>query len=215
MPKTQEVTRELRPFNSLFNQMAYRHDASRIFEDLLTITICCFAHETQEELYFKTIKPYNPKELHTMAKLLGELITIYSNAEKTNSWVDPLGDFYEILAGTYKKSGLGQFFTPKSVCNLMAQITMVNSDWSSTVNDPCCGSGRLILATNQVVKDISYIAQDIDPICCKMTAVNMALHKIKGQVWLIDTIREHTPRKVYHINPNWANFKMPHILIST
>ena len=214
MIKSQEVTRDLKTFNSLFNDLCYKHDGARIFDDLLTIIICCFAYGTQEPLYLETVKNYERKELDTFAKIMGELLLIYHKAEQAGTWTDPLGEYYELLAGRYKKAGLGQFFTPKALCDLMAQITMQNSHWSTTVNDPCSGSGRLILASNEITKDITYHAQDLDPICCKMTAINMGMHKIKGKVMLTDTLANTPPRKIYHVNPKWQQLKTPHFIIN-
>lgn len=213
MVKSQEVQKELKNFNSFFNRLAQRHDAPRVFDDLLTIIVCCFAHGTQEELYFNAIKPYNRQEMETLAKAMAELLLLYNKAMVQHTWTDPLGDYYELLAGRYKKSRLGQFFTPKALCDMIAQMTLTGADWSATVNDPCCGSGRFILASNNVVSDITYTAQDIDPICCKMTAINMAFHHIKGTVYQMDTIRMDAPVRVYQINPYWAKAKTPHILI--
>ena len=123
MPKTKDVPRELLNFNSLFNKIAYRHDASRVFDDFLSIIICCFARETQEDWYFETIKEYSREELDTFAQMMGELLKIYDKAMKDEDWTDPLGEYYEVLAGRYKKSSLGQFFTPKSLCDVMSALT--------------------------------------------------------------------------------------------
>lgn len=213
MIKSQEVQKELRGFNSFFNQLSHRHDAPRAFDDFLTVIVCCFAHQTQEDLYLETIKPYSCEELDVFAKMMAELLILYNNALKDRTWIDPLGDYYELLAGRFKKSRLGQFFTPKDLCDLIAQMTLGGADWDTTVNDPCCGSGRFILAANRIVGDITYTAQDIDPICCKMTAINMALHHIRGNVLQMDTIRMKAPEKIYIINPHWSKVKTPHILI--
>ena len=167
MPKTREVTNELKTFNGLFNKLTYRHDVSSVFDDFLTIFICVFARETQEPLYFETIKRYKKEELTLFAKMMGELLILYGEAKANNDWIDPLGDYYEILAGQYKKSRLGQY----------------------------------------------YVAQDLDSICCKMTAINLCMHQIRGEVHHMDTLRMTAPHRSYAINPNFHKHNTLLILI--
>lgn len=213
MPKTREVPGELKEFNKFFNQLTYRHDVSTVFDDFLTIFICVFARETQEPLYFETIKRYDKKELNYFAKMMGELLILYNNAKLNEDWIDPLGDYYEVLAGQYKKSRLGQFFTPKSLCDIMAHISLTGATWGKKINDPTCGSGRLLLASNKAVQGNYYIAQDLDAICCKMTAINLCMHQIRGEVHHMDTLRMTAPHRSYAINPNFHQHKTLLILI--
>lgn len=213
MLKTKDVPSELKNFNSLFFSFQYKYDLYRLFDDLLTILICCFARETEEELYFETIKKYDKKELQIFTKLLGELLLIYAKAKDSNIWADPLGEYYEALASGSKKSSFGQFFTPKSICNLMAGFVIAPNSWGKTINEPCSGSGRLILASNQIAKGNYYVAQDLDAICCKMTAINMCLHEIRGEVHNMDTLRLSNPRMSYSVNFNFHKHKTPIILL--
>ncbi|WP_271407303.1 N-6 DNA methylase [Tenacibaculum soleae] len=213
MLKNTDVPSELKNFNSLFFSFKYKYDLYNLFDDLLTILICCFARGTEEKLYFETIKKYEKKELQIFAKLLAELIIIYERAKHTETWADPLGEYYEALASGSKKSNFGQFFTPKSICNLMAQITVNPNNWGAKINEPCSGSGRLILASNQITKGNYYVAQDLDAICCKMTAINMCLHEIRGEVHNMDTLRLSIPRMSYSINFNYHKHKTPIILL--
>ena len=99
-------------------------------------------------------------------------------------WCDPFGSLYEekVKSG-YKASNMGQFFTPESLCDAMAKLTG-NGD-GTFVYDPACGSGRLPLAMwGQMDKDRFryFVLGDIDPMSCKMSAVNMMLHGMFGIV---------------------------------
>lgn len=209
-----EVTenRELKEFNSLFNKMSYKYDATTLFDDLLTIIICCFGFGTNEELYFETIKRYKKEELTTFAKMMGELLLIYSKAKTQNCWVDPLGNFYEFLASKSKKSRLGQFFTPSHLCEMMAQL-LDNGEWGQTINEPCSGSGRMVLAFDNSTKGNYYVCQDLDPICAKMTAINLAMHEIKSEVHCMDTIGNRDLRFSFYINHQIWKTKTPHIIM--
>jgi type I restriction enzyme M protein len=213
MLKTKEVPSELKNFNSLFFSFKYKYDLYSLYDDLLTIIICCLARETEEKLYFETIKRYTKEELNTFAKLMGELFLIYGNAKMLKQWADPLGEYYEALASNSKKSSFGQYFTPKPICDMMANFITPKNDWGKNINEPCSGSGRMILASNQVAKGNYFIAQDLDAVCCKMTAINMAMHEIRGEVHHMDTLRMSNLRISYSINYNFYKHKTPLILI--
>lgn len=205
------INRELKEFNSLFSQLGYKFDYITVFDDILTIIICCFGFGTNEELYFQTIKKYSKEELNLFAKMIGELLIIYSKAKADNRWVDPLGDYYEFLASNSKKSALGQFFTPANICDMMA-IMVAPKDWDSTINEPCSGSGRMVLAMNKQVKGCYYVCQDLDPMCAKMTAINCLMHEIKCEVHCMDALRMDKIYTSYFINHEFWKLKTPHII---
>lgn len=211
MPKTTDIPPYLREFNSLFSFVLYRHDASRVFDDFLTLVICCLARQTQEEWYLQTIRKYSEDEIKRFPKLLGQLFIIYDRAIKDGDWIDPLGDFYESLAGRYKKQGFGQFFTPKSICDLMAELTTPRNEYGNNCNDCAAGSGRTLLAMNKVCKGNFYYAEDIDHMCVKMCCINMAIHGLKGEVRHMDTLRNNAPWNHYIINHDWHKTKTPFI----
>ncbi len=129
----------------------------------------------------------------------------------SNRWADPLGNIYEELTSKSKSSALGQFFTPEDICNLMAQM-VIEKDWGKKIVEPCCGSGRMILAANSIQDGNEYVAQDIDHICCKMTALNMAFHRIRGTVYHMDALQNSEPWNVYLINFEFWKHKTINIL---
>jgi type I restriction enzyme M protein len=194
MLKNRDVPRELKTFNSLFFDFQYKHDLNRVFDDLLTVIICAMGRGTQEPLYLETIKKYDRKELDTFCKLFAELTVIYQNNLLLNDWCDPLGEYYECLIGNYKKSNFGQYFTPKSICQMMASFVIEKDNFGQTINEPCSGSGRMVLAANQVTKGNYYVCEDLDPMCCKMTAINLCFHEIRGEVHCHDTLKMDKPR---------------------
>lgn len=214
MLKTKDVPRELKSFNSLFSCFKYKYDTAPLFSDFLTIVICCLARQTEENLYFETIEKYTKDELNIFAKLFGELLKIYTFAKEENKWVDPLGDYYEALASNSKKSAFGQFFTPKPLCDMISQMTLTSGEWGKKINDPCSGSGRFILSANHFTEGNYYIAQDLDSICCKMTAINMCLHEIRGEVHQMNSLSNDTPYLSYSINYKFHSHKTPIILLN-
>jgi type I restriction enzyme M protein len=104
---------------------------------------------------------------------------------------------------TPKGGNRGQFFTPVDVCNLMVEATVDTSAEPSTVcgafgrrvtiSDPAAGSSRNLLAAHaKFVHDKArkpyLIAEDLDLMCCKMSAVNMLMHGCYGEVICHNTL---------------------------
>ncbi|MFY0481460.1 N-6 DNA methylase [Flavobacterium sp. PLA-1-15] len=193
MLKTRDVPQALKEFNALFYALD-KHHLSTVFDDLLTMIICAMGRGTAESLYFETIKRYDRKELDIFCRLFAELVSIYRQGTKENGICDPLGDYYECLASNYKKSNFGQFFTPFPICKLIAGLTNTEKDFGLKINEPCSGSGRMVLAMNQIAKGNYYICEDLDPICCKMTAINLCFHEIKAEIHCRDTLKQTEPR---------------------
>lgn len=204
MLKSSDVPKELKSFNSLFFALR-SHDLSRVFDDLLTMIICAMGRGTAEPLYLETVRKYDRDELEIFCKLFAELIKIYDKARANEAICDPLGEYYECLAGNYKKANFGQFFTPLPICQLMAGITIDADDFGKNINEPCCGSGRLVLASNHIAKGNYYICEDLDPICCKMTAINLCFHEIRAEIHCHDTLRQNKPR--FSIATNYEYWK--------
>lgn len=201
-----KLEKELKQFNSLFFDFQYMHDLNRVFDDLLTMIICAMGRGAQEELYLQTVKKYNRKELDILCNLFAELTEIYAFNLENKSWSDPLGTYYEFLAGNYKKSAFGQFFTPENICTLMAQITIDKNQWGKNVSEPACGSGRMVLAANNQANGNYYICQDLDPICCKMTAINLCFHGIRAEVHCTNALSSTEPYFSLAVNYEfWKN----------
>ena len=125
------------------------------------------------------------------------LTAITMTALLENPEQDFLGTVYHNLG--LSKSQAGQFFTPYNVGQMMARINMPDSlvlDKSRImrVNDPCCGSGCLLLAGYNVMREqlesadpdwdkyVLFVAQDIDPLVCKMCYIQMCCIGVPGVV---------------------------------
>ena len=134
--------------------------------------------------------------------------------EKGNSF-DLFGQLYEqMFLLKSKASSNGQFFTPDSLCRLMADITDHVNEENDTkngfiwVNDPACGSARTLLAHFMAKTSIDhalagryfYEAADIDLTTCKMAACNMMIHGMQGKVVCQDQLALPTPTAIFYIN---------------
>lgn len=133
--------------------------------------------------------------------LLDWFSQVTDEMEKGQGFLDWFGAVYEeMFKGKSKASALGQFYTPESLCSLMAKITQPDG---GTVNDCACGSGRTLLAAFAETpkgKFQWYEAGDIDYISCKMCALNFMIHGMVGIVKRQNALTLDTPSVIYHIN---------------
>lgn len=138
-------------------------------------------------------------------------------------WLDAFGELYEEMYLTRgKASKTGQFFTPRSVSDFCSEVLNTNNKKCGLVNDCAAGSGRLLLShfMNEFSKkDASaarlfrYVAQDSDPIACKMCALNLMAHGMNAEVICQDTLLMSTPTIVYSINEVRYPFISPYYSI--
>ena len=134
--------------------------------------------------------------------------------EKGNA-LDLFGQLYEqMFLLKSKASSNGQFFTPDSLCRLMADITDADVEEKISkrgfvmINDPACGSARTLLAhfmkkthDNRALSLLYYYeAADIDLPTCKMAACNMMIHGMQGMVVCQDQLLLPTPTAIFYIN---------------
>jgi type I restriction enzyme M protein len=121
-------------------------------------------------------------------ELLGNLIAIFEKPELDFSKNraendDILGDAYEYLMKNFaSESGKskGQFYTPSEVSRIIAKVIGIspdNSKASTTVYDPTCGSGSLLLkVAYEAGKQITLEGQEKDVTTGGLSRMNMILH---------------------------------------
>ena len=119
---------------------------------------------------------------------LTNLITIFENPAlnfKNNQAEgdDILGDAYEYLMrhfATESGKSKGQFYTPAEVSRIMAKIIGINNKNTTaetSVYDPTCGSGSLLLkVVDEAEKLISVYGQEMDNATSALARMNMILH---------------------------------------
>ena len=124
-----------------------------------------------------------------MVDRLTNLIAIFEDARLDFSsnradGDDLLGDAYEYLMrhfATESGKSKGQFYTPSEVSRIMAKIigiTPENSNRETTVYDPTCGSGSLLLkvADEGNTNGVSLFGQEKDASTAALARMNMILH---------------------------------------
>jgi type I restriction enzyme M protein len=122
-----------------------------------------------------------------MVDRLTKLIAVFENpaldfSKNRVEGDDILGDAYEYLMrhfATESGKSKGQFYTPAEVSRVMAKIITFNSKTSpsTTVYDPTCGSGSLLLkVADESLSGMTIYGQEKDVATAALATMNMILH---------------------------------------
>ena len=119
---------------------------------------------------------------------------------------DVLGDLYQ---GGITYGEAGQFLTPEDIARLMTKLQTAglpaHPDRMPVVCDPCCGSGRMLLAVAEEHPGWELVGQDVDLRCVRMTAINLALRNLYGYVIHGDSLAGER-KLVYRTGLNGRDF---------
>ena len=123
-----------------------------------------------------------------MVKRLTDLIAIFEDkrldfSKNRAEGDDILGDAYEYLMrhfATESGKSKGQFYTPAEVSRIIAQtlgIREVKTSPDTTVYDPTCGSGSLLLkVADEARPPVTIYGQEKDATTAGLARMNMILH---------------------------------------
>lgn len=177
----------LKHFNSLFDLLALKHSYYNAFDNILDCCINAFCFNYNKDIMDRIRSTYTQDERYMIGEMLQIWIFYMNNAVKTdNSFYDFFGNFYEDKSMS-KTTGFAQYFTPESICHLMAMV-VVTTDIKNSVYEPTCGSGRLNLAMHATNNKLFHYGNDLDITCAKMATLNFLIHGIKGVVTCDDAL---------------------------
>lgn len=121
-----------------------------------------------------------------MVDRLTELVSIFEGLNFSKNRADNddlLGDAYEYLMrhfATESGKSKGQFYTPSEVSRIMAKIIGIKDAETSnetTVYDPTCGSGSLLLkVAEEAPTKVTLYGQEKDSATSGLARMNMILH---------------------------------------
>ncbi|MCA0373888.1 MAG: type I restriction-modification system subunit M [Proteobacteria bacterium] len=127
-----------------------------------------------------------------MVERLTNLISIFQKPELDFSknradGDDIMGDAYEYLMrhfATESGKSKGQFYTPAEVSRVMAQILEIkkaNTTPDTTIYDPTCGSGSLLIkVADEASTKVTLYGQEKDSATSALAQMNMYLHDNAG-----------------------------------
>lgn len=134
-------------------------------------------------------------------KLTG-LISIFQRPEfdfKNNKagGDDILGDAYEYLMrnfATESGKSKGQFYTPAEVSRILAKVIGIDkvSDPDTSVYDPACGSGSLLIrAADEAPIEVAIYGQEKEITTAGLAKMNLVLHnKATGEIYAGNTFSD-------------------------
>lgn len=203
----------------LIRKASHGYHTWDVFADFVEMSAISMANavdlrfKTEREARYKAIvKRYDAETLALFPQMLGLLVEALEV-----EFGDVLGSvFMELELGNHYK---GQFFTPYSICALMAQITLYNYEEAKqkiqrngfiSVNEPAAGAGAMLIAVAEHAlnagmnpqQEMHFTAQDVDSRAVHMCYLQMSLLGLPAVVILGNTLaneqREHwcTPMHV-------------------
>ena len=131
------------------------------------------------DYYFSRLD-LNASELSALIDLVNK-IDIIDNPEE-NAVGRVCDYFLDKFAAREGKKGGSDFYTPKSVVNLIVEII---EPYKGKIYDPCCGSGGMFIQSikfieshNGNTKDVSIYGQEYNSANYKLAKMNLAIHGI-------------------------------------
>lgn len=124
-------------------------------------------------------------------KLASLLDTINEIDTTKDEETDLIGRVYEYFLGKFalKESsgkGKGEFYTPKTIVNLMAELI---EPYKGIIYDPCCGTGGMFVQSIKFIeahqgskKEVSIYGQENTPTTYKLAKMNLAIRGIAANL---------------------------------
>lgn len=168
------------------------------------------------------------------ASLLDEINRLNTVQDEEN---DLMGRVYEYFLSKFaiaEGKGKGEFYTPKSIVNLIAEMI---EPYDGTIYDPCCGSGGMFVQSLKFVEshhgnkaNISVYGQENTNVTYKLARMNLAIRGISANIQQGDTFHndKHRDLRADYImanppfnqsdwrnenqltsDPRWAGFPTP------
>ena len=121
-----------------------------------------------------------------LAALIDTISNINTIADKSQ---DVVGRVYEYFLSKFalaEGKGKGEFYTPKSIVNLLAELI---EPYKGKIYDPCCGSGGMFVQSMKFVeshqgntKNVSIYGQEGTTTTLKLAKMNLAIRGISGNL---------------------------------
>lgn len=194
-------------FCKTISQMSGKYGATSIFADAVAMMACsiqnaCRFRQDLEDKYLNIAKRYGKEELTQLARLLGLI-----SRGLTDKFGDFLGECYMGLDMGNKYAG--QFFTPYHISHFCAKITIgdekdakkiIEEEGFFTICEPTCGSGGMIVAAVEDLKDkginfqrdVLVYASDIDHRCAHMCYITLSLLGVPAIVQVANALTLET-----------------------
>jgi len=125
-------------------------------------------------------------DVSKLASLLDTINNIHTIKDKEQ---DVIGRVYEYFLGKFalaEGKGKGEFYTPKCIVNLIAEMV---EPYSGKIYDPCCGSGGMFVQSMKFIeshhgnkKQLAIYGQEYITTTYKLAKMNLAIRGISGNL---------------------------------
>ncbi|MEN6487846.1 MAG: N-6 DNA methylase [Smithella sp.] len=186
----------------LFEKLTYRHSRWTVWSDFVLMAACTLSlldvehREERIQMHNNAAAKYNAAEMDDFRDMFEEIVqTLEDNPNQ-----DFLGELF--MALELSNEAVGQFFTPYSVCAMIAKmqcvdiVEKVKEKGYISVNDPAVGAGALLIAFANECRaqgvnyqnHILFVAQDIDYVAAMMCYIQLSLLGCAGYVIVGNTL---------------------------
>lgn len=124
-------------------------------------------------------------ESNNIAGLLDEINNI-TIPEDDNDFFGKIYEYFLSKFAIKEASSKGEFYTPKSIVNLIAEILEPHD---GILYDPCCGSGGMFVQSYKLLErhhgdtnELSIYGQEYTSTTLKLAKMNLAIRGIKGNL---------------------------------
>jgi len=124
-----------------------------------------------------------------VTKLASLLSTIHQINTLKDKEQDIVGKVYEYFLSKFaiaEGKGKGEFYTPKSIVNLIAEMI---EPYKGKIYDPCCGSGGMFVQSMKFIdkhhgnkKEVSIFGQEYTSTTYKLAKMNLAIRGISANL---------------------------------
>lgn len=200
------VKPEYRELVKMFNELTGSRGTWQVFNDCIEMFALSIQniftlgkkHIENEEKYKRISSQYSTNEIQTIVRIFAKI----TDMAEENPFRDLLGDLYMQL--NMGSDALGQFFTPYSVAQFMAECSMnvdeikskIEQDGYVTISEPSVGGGANIIAFCEYMlkNDINYqnrcviVCQDLSRLTAMMCYVVLSLLGCSAVIKVGDTL---------------------------
>lgn len=203
-------------FARLFDSLTGARNRWEIWQDMIWLFATAISNrvdtrrtEEREEIYAKTIGKYSKTEQQVFPELFAMLTMAM---EEQDGYCDFLGELFMMLEINFK--GAGQFFTPYSVCEMMAHMNFdietakaaIAKKGYVAVHDPACGAGATLIGAAATLRaaGINYqrqavfVGQDLDSNVALMCYIQLSLLGCPGFVVVGDTLNNPSTTNILY-----------------
>ena len=197
---TTPTTEHTRQFVKCFERLRGRHNAFNAFSDFLAVSAISISNavnpnDEREQEYMRIINKYNGEEKDLLAEIFGCIVNEMQPAEGVKPrYYDVLGELFGGLQ--LHDSWKGQFFTPQNVSDMMALMTIGDSEETIarrgyiSMLEPCIGGGANVIGVVNAMfqrgynpcKQLLVIGYDLDPRCVHMSYIHLSLMGVPAMI---------------------------------